>query len=171
MGDKIKTSDHKQQFVTSMKNGKVGIFRAQTTLAELAELLKGQIKIDSTNYDTAVVGDFIEVYFRRESVSRVKFKFYSYATGVSWLKSLNLGWIVLLGAQSFNEIRKILIEGGLKFKIIEYDTEESAILISKSHVQFIIFFDADGSIEQADLDFERSCRILDGIKTFSTSSK
>jgi hypothetical protein len=160
----IKTSDSKQQFLTSLKNGKIGVFRPQLSLSELKKLLKDRVEIFETDVESLWLGEHIEVHFQNGLLTRVRFNFYGYKESGDWLKVVNLQWLDYLSKSSFENIREVLEEAGSKFKCIEYNGGELAILSLTPHAQFMIFFYEDGKLDQAHLEFDFRFRLFNDVK-------
>ena len=163
----MKTSDLKQQFLTSLKNGKIGIFRPQTEISELKAILSVKVELIDTDYGGVWLGDNIEIFFEKGFLSRVRFKFYEYQKSGEWLEVINLSWLDYLSELSFWDTKEVLVEAGSKFKSIEYDNGELAILSSTPHAQLMIFFYEDGKLDQAHLEFDLRFRLFNDIKEFT----
>ncbi|WP_159066071.1 hypothetical protein [Deinococcus ficus] len=90
----MRTSTPDDHFVTSLRSGKVGVLRAQSTRSELLALLAGEPDVwHSASGATGVGG--LELHFDepRETLRRATVKFRGWDGGQPWLNLLNVRWL------------------------------------------------------------------------------
>ncbi|GGO41411.1 hypothetical protein [Deinococcus humi] len=149
----MKTAASVEQFAISLKNGKIGPFRMQTTRDEIETQLCDQDLW--RNEDGSLGGDGLEMFFDETSslLVRVKVRFYQWAPEQAWTKVLNIVWLDWLAQASLLEVEKGLESMEVGFRSIVYTDESKGVLTLKGGTSVLVVFGQEGTIDSLHLDF------------------
>ncbi len=150
----MKTSAPDVQFVTSLKNRRLGIFRSNSTRTQLVSVLAGDRKVWQTEYPSVGIGS-LEMFFdhTQDTLQRVNIKFSIWEGIHSWQKVLNLTWLDWLSSQSFDSIFAALDRAEMPFRVIEFEDGCRGILRDQLPATVMLLFDTVGTLELLILDF------------------
>lgn len=162
----MKTSDPQEQFLTSMKNGKVSIFRSKTTAADIIAAINGVEETEQTDYNSVYIGNMLEVFFTDDNfnaLNAVTFRFWHSEdkTHVSpyppkpWQKRLNIGWLEWILKVDFEEMKLLLENNKIRFWAINFADGDFGIATEYGHADINFVFTSDGKLEVMRLDFKR----------------
>lgn len=153
---KMQTADPRENFLTAVKNGKLGILRVQTTREHLTALLGGLEDFEST--EEWIYADCLDVLFDEKTnrVSRVRLRFFPEPSKRAWAKPLQLQWADWLELQNYDAVKEAFMTKGLGFRSIRYTDDSMGLLVVKLPATFLILFNERGGIDSLYLDFRHS---------------
>ena len=165
----MKTADPEVQFSTSLKNGKLGVFRIQTLKSQIEQLLGDQIVFDRTDYNSLTL-DGIEMVFNQTSnlLESAIIKFSLYETEMLWQRALGLLWIDWFAKISFEVLAQSLIIYKIGFKKVEYTDGSSSFIIRALPATVEIVFVKPYKVDSLRLDFSNPYQVFSSIRTMTT---
>lgn len=141
----MKTAHPQENFLVSVKNGKIGPFRSNSTPTTIAELFNEKIPFDWIE-EGWLLADNLEAFFFADGfLSQVRFKFNHPEQAYSWHKHLQLQWIPWLGRQNFNRVQVILKESGIEFRSLTYIDGSLGLLCHKYPATMHFIFSENGT--------------------------
>lgn len=167
----LRTSNSQQQFVTSLKNGKLGIFRAQSTRTELNSIFTKTDDVWQTDSGSVYVYvGALEMLFddQREGLRRFVVKFHDWEGPQGWQKQSNLTWLDWLAPMSFDSIFKTVDQAEVPFQVIEFTDGSRGLLRVKLPATVMLVFDVVGTLYSLSVDFENPLRTLAAMQTVSS---
>lgn len=141
----MRTSEPSEQFVTSLKNGKLGVFRAQSTRSQFLTLLAGSPDLWQVEGATVGVGS-LEMLFGgpENTLQRATIKFSGWEGVQPWHRQLNLMWLDWLAPQPFDAVVAALKQQGMPFQMMKFRDGSLGILRVKSPATVMFVFDPGG---------------------------
>ena len=124
-GERVKTSDPKEQFLTAMKNCKFGIFRVQTDIQKVIEIFSQSETIErpeADRQDQIIYLDGFELIFDGVEFNRlvsVKANFRGEDTLLLNYKLADLIWLEWISSQSFKVIENLLLSNMMSFRFLK----------------------------------------------------
>lgn len=99
----MRSSDPQQQFLSAMQNSKFGLFRNQTGLAEIQQMLSGHsFRLETETEEIVALLDDTALYFSDESKTTLEAVKISAQPmpNMDLFRRLNLGWFEWVNLQS-----------------------------------------------------------------------
>ncbi|MGY2896493.1 hypothetical protein [Deinococcus sp. UYEF24] len=161
----MKTSEPDKQFLTSLKNGKVGPFRVQTTRAHMATLLNGKVEFEETDHGSLYIG-CLEIIFHKDTdlLTRVRIDFSTWEGIQPWQKWFSISWIDWVAQTPCDAMVSLLDAQEFPFRSILYTDNSSSLLVMRSPATIQFGFGASGEPLALVLDFESRSQALADIK-------
>lgn len=139
----MRSSKPDEQFVTSLKNGKLGVLREQSTRSHLLFLLAGEQDLWQTEYGSVGVGS-LEMLFheQQETLLRATVKFSLWEGVQPWQKRLNLMWLDGVASKPFDSVVAALAQAELPFQVLEFRDGGRGVLRVKLPATVMLMFDS-----------------------------
>lgn len=156
----MKNLDPRNNFLTAIKNGKLGVFRQQSDRLQLESLLSKLKDFQSDN--EYIYLDGLELLFHEKAnlLWQVRMKFFSEPIQRSWAKPLQIPWADWLERQDFDAVKTAFLERGLPFRTIRYEDDCLGLLAVKLPATTLMLFDSDEVLDSLRLDFRHSHSLL-----------
>ena len=160
----MRTSEPSEQFVTSLKNGKLGVFREQSTRSQLLTLLAGSPDLWQAEGTTVGVGR-LEMLFGgpENTLQRVTIKLSDWEGVQPWHRRLNLMWLDWLAPQSFDAVVAVLKQHVMPFQMMEFRDGSFGILRVKPPATVLFVFNPSGELDSLYVDFRNLFQQLTSI--------
>lgn len=141
-----------------MKNGKIGIFRAQTTIEKIEDLFRSGNKIPEIDrYPRYVILGNIEIYFHDEGMrkmSGLRIKLSYRKDELVPYQLFGISWLDWFSELDYHTVFQIFSESSLEFRTLKYIDDTLGILNLTKHSKVLMLFKDNGDLESFRLDFD-----------------
>ncbi|GHF52422.1 hypothetical protein HNQ07_003166 [Deinococcus metalli] len=160
----MNTNDPRANFLTAVKNGKIGILRPQTQKATLLSLLPELEEGTIAGYSYL---DSTEWLFDGQQLERVVIRFDGPQAAHRAYTLLQLQWLEVLWRRPYAEVLALFQSSARPFRTLTYEDGTLGLHVFQSPSGLLLNFDADETCQRLTLEFEDRFRVLGGIRTLT----